>query len=80
MPNGTTDSTGIVALRALDLRSEFEAQARALTRLEEQIRKTSSGQDKGGRDLKRVLRHELTEMLQNDRNIRDVLAQLEAET
>jgi hypothetical protein len=73
MPNGTTDSIGIVALRALDLRSEFEAQVRALMRLEEQSRKASSGQDKGGRELKRVLRHELNEMLQNNRNIRDVL-------
>jgi hypothetical protein len=53
---------------------------RALTRLKEQIRKTSGEKDTGGRELKRGLRHELDEMLRNNLNIRDVLTPLEAET
>jgi hypothetical protein len=69
-----------VVLRTLDLRSELEAHVRALTRLKEQIRKTSGEKDTGGRELKRGLRHELDEMLRNNLNIRDVLTPLEAET
>jgi hypothetical protein len=67
----------IVAARTLDLRAEFEAQLRAVVRLEEQLLKSRAGYDAGGHRLAAVLRRELTEMLKNNTNIRDVLTQLE---
>lgn len=79
MPNGTTDDWNHCAPGARPA-SEFKAQVRSVTRLEEQIRKASSGQDKGGRELNRVLRHELSEMQENNCNIGDLLAQLVTET
>ena len=65
--------------RTVDLRSEFEAQLRAVVRLEEQLRKSREGQDAGGRNLKLVLNRVLAEMLANNVNIREVLMQIEAE-
>jgi hypothetical protein len=70
----------MIAARALDLRAEFEAQLRAIGRLQEQLRKGAEGRDDGGGMLETVLREELAEMLLNNRNIRDLLDQLEAET
>jgi hypothetical protein len=71
--------TKIVALRVVDLRAEFEAQLRAVCRLEEQLRKTKNGHDQNGRDLARIVRHELTEMLDNNGNVRNVLNELALE-
>ena len=70
----------MIAARALDLRAEFEAQLRAVVRLEEQLRRSRTSQDGQGLQLETVLRQELVEMLHNNANIRDVLKQLEADT
>lgn len=78
--NARIDKMAIVAARTIDLRAEFEAQLRAVARLEAQLRKSRTAQDEGGRDLEAVLRSELAEMLRNNSNIRDVLEQLEADT
>jgi hypothetical protein len=68
-----------LATRTIDLRSEFEAQLRAVVRLEEQLRKSREGRDADGRNLKAVLNRVLAEMLANNANIREVLTQIEAE-
>jgi hypothetical protein len=60
-----------------DLPAEFEAQLRAVTRLEEQLRK-SNGRDASG-ELAKAVRRELSEMLTNNTNIRNVLNELAAE-
>ena len=70
----------MIAARTLDLRAEFEAQLRAVARLEEQLHRSRTRPDDHGLQLETVLRHELAEMLHNNANIRDVLTQLEAET
>ena len=70
------DQTKIVALRVMDLRSEFEAQLRAVSRLEDQLRKTRDGVDVDGRALADAIRRELAEMLNNNANIRSVLHEL----
>ena len=70
----------MIAARALDLRAEFEAQLRAVVRLEEQLRRSRTSQDGHGLQLETVLRQELVEMLHNNANIRDVLKQLETDT
>ena len=69
----------IVALRVTDLRSEFEAQLRAVSRLEEQLRRTKDGKDQDGRNLAATVRRELNEMLANNANIRTVLYELSVE-
>jgi hypothetical protein len=69
----------IVALRVTDLRSEFEAQLRAVSRLEEQLRRTKDGKDQDARDLATTVRRELKEMLANNANIRTVLNELSVE-
>jgi hypothetical protein len=74
------DRAAMIAARALDLRAEFEAQLRAVARLEEQLHRSRTGQDDHARHLETVLRHELAEMLHNNTNIRDVLKQLETDT
>jgi hypothetical protein len=80
MKSGSSSAqTTIVALRVMDLRSEFEAQLRAVLRLEEQLRKTKAGKDHGGRDLVHAVQRELTEMLTNNANIRNVLSELAVE-
>ena len=79
-PAGPTDSLTLLATRTIDLRSEFEAQLRAVVRLEEQLRKSREGRDANGRNLKAVLSRVLAEMLANNINIREVLTQIEAET
>ena len=78
--NASVDPMAIVASRVVDLRAEFEAQLRAVSRLEEQLRKTRIGKDADRRTLEEVLGRELTEMLTNNRNIHDVLEQLAADT
>ena len=78
--NASIDPMTIVASRVVDLRAEFEAQLRAVSRLEEQLRKSRIGKDADRRTLEEVLGRELTEMLTNNRNIRDVLEQLAADT
>ena len=71
--------TGVVA-RVLDLRAEFEAQLRAVARVEEQLRKSVAAADPANRDLAEVLRRELTEMFTNNSNIRDILVALAADS
>lgn len=65
-----------VATHVLDLRSEFEAQLRAIARLEAQLAKSSSRKDPANQELSDVLRRELHEMLNKNKNIRDVLCEL----
>ena len=65
--------------RVLDLRAEFEAQLRAVARVEQQLKKTLAGSDPTNRTLAEVLRRELAEMFANNTNIRDVLVALAAD-
>jgi hypothetical protein len=65
-----------VTPRVIDLRSELEAQLRAIARLEEQLARTRPGAGVANVELSDVLRRELAEMLNNNRNIRDVLLEL----
>lgn len=65
-----------VATHVLDLRSEFEAQLRAIARIEAQLATTCSRRGTPNQELSHVLRRELVEMLDNNKNIRDVLCQL----
>jgi hypothetical protein len=58
--------------RVLNLRSEFEAQLRAVARLEEQFRKTDGANDERWRRLDQLPRRELTEKLANNANVRSV--------
>lgn len=69
----------IVALRVTDLRSEFEAQLRAISRLEEQLQRSKEGKNQYGPNLATAVRRELKEMLANNANIRTVLNELSAE-
>jgi hypothetical protein len=62
-----------IATHVLDLRSEFEAQLRAVARLEAQLTKSSGRRDAASQELADVLLRELREMLKNNQNIRDVL-------
>ena len=78
MPNPRDLKAG-VAPRVVDLRAEFEAQLRAVARLEEQLTKTLAGKDPGHRELLTIVLRELAEMLHNNKNIRDVLVELEQE-
>jgi hypothetical protein len=73
------NSATIVALRVVDLRAEFEAQLRAVMRLEEQLRKANSGIADASRNLATAVRRELAEMLTNNANIRNVLNELAIE-
>ena len=66
----------VVAARVLDLRAEFEAQLRAVARLEDQLQKSGSATDARWPNLEEVLRRELAEMLRNNSNIRAVLTDL----
>ena len=79
-PAAPTDPLTLLATRTIDLRSEFEAQLRAVVRLEEQLRKNRDGRDASGQNLKALLSRVLAEMLANNANIREVLTQIEAET
>ena len=74
-----TANKEIIAARTLDLRAEFEAQLRAVVRIEEQLHKSRAGRDKDDRSLETVLRRELAEMQNNNLNIRDLLNQISAE-
>src|SRR5688572_27221654 len=65
-----------VVPRLLDLRAEFEAQLRAVARVEEQVRKTTAGNHPPNADLAQVLGRELAEMFANNANIREVLVAL----
>lgn len=65
-----------VTPRVVDLRSQFEAQLRAIGRLEEQLTKSVAGRDPANRELAAVLRRELAEMIKNNKEIRDVLNEL----
>jgi len=71
--------TTIIALRVMDLRGEFEAQLRSVARLEEQLRKANGVHPHAGVDLANTVRRELTEMLGNNANIRNVLNELATE-
>jgi hypothetical protein len=73
------DPLTLLATRTIDLRSEFEAQLRAVVRLEEQLRKSRDGRGASGRNLEALLSRVLAEMLANNANIREVLRQIEAE-
>lgn len=76
---GSRDLMTDVAPRVVDLRAEFEAQLRAVTHIEEQLAKTLAGKDPTQRDLRTVVTRELAEMLRNNTNIRDVLADFDGD-
>jgi hypothetical protein len=65
-----------VVTHVLDLRSEFEAQLRAVARLEAHLAKSSGRKDAATQELSDVLVRELREMLKNNQNIRGVLCEL----
>ena len=79
MENEPRATVPAVAPRVIDLRSEFEAQLRAVARLEHQLTRTVAGRDPDCRDLTEAVSRELAEMLINNKNIRDVLTELAAE-
>jgi hypothetical protein len=66
----------VVAARLLDLRAELEAQLRAVVRLEEDLGKAANRKGEDGRRFDDALRRALTEMLTNNKSIRDVLTEL----
>ena len=66
----------VVAARVLDLRAEFEAQLRAVVRLEDDLGKAASRKGEDGRRFEDALRRALAEMLTNNKSIRDVLTEL----
>ena len=66
----------VVAARVVDLRAEFEAQLRAVARVEQLIRKVDIANDERARPLRDMLQRDLKEMLGNNRNIRIVLEEL----
>lgn len=70
----------MIEARTIDLRAHFEAQLRAVARLEEQLRRSRDGQDKSGRQLQAAVRRELAEMRLNNANIQDVLNQFEIDS
>ena len=77
MPNRTrADLLRVVAARVLDLRAEFEAQLRAVGRVEEQMRRLNTATDNRLDRWDEVLQRDLTAMLTNNRNIRTVLDDL----
>jgi hypothetical protein len=74
------DLVAAIAPRVSDLRSEFEAQLRAVGRLEQQLQKTLANGDPDGRGLAESLRRGLRDMLDNNLNVRSVLIELATET
>ena len=65
-----------IVAAVLDLRAEFEAQLRAVVRVEQQLTGSLAGRDPSHQQLADVLRRELTAMLTNNKNIHDVLVEL----
>jgi hypothetical protein len=68
-----------LAARINDLRAECEAQLRAITRVEEELRKVSGGSADRWHQFERMLQRDLTDMLANNRDIRAVLTDLNKE-
>jgi hypothetical protein len=71
------DLLRVIAARTVDLRAEFEAQLRAVGRVEEQLQRIESPKEDSARRLGEALQREVTQMLLNNRNIRTVLKDLE---
>jgi hypothetical protein len=65
-----------LAARVVDLRSEFEAQLRALARVEGLLEKPRARDDQWARAMMEALRQELTGMCTSNKNIRGVLEEL----
>ena len=74
-PSSTGD-TRITTLRVIDLRSELEAQLRAVLRLEELLRERSAKKNLGGLALRKAIGREVTDMLENNASIRTILTDL----
>jgi hypothetical protein len=72
------DKVRDITARVADLRGEFEAQLRAVSRLEHQVGNTDIGNEDRCRVLEDAVKRELTEMFENNRNIRTVLDDLSA--
>ena len=68
----------IAALRVIDLRSELEAQLRAVSRLEALLQKSDTRRLTAG-ELATTIDRELAQMLQNNASIRIVLIDLVSE-
>jgi hypothetical protein len=70
------DVLNAMAARVTDLRAEFEAQLRAVSRIEQHLQKTHTVTDESWGALDDALRRSLGEMRVNNANIRDVLQEL----
>jgi hypothetical protein len=75
----SVDLLRLVATRIVDLRAEFEAQLRAVGHVEDQLRKLDASNDDRARRSVETLRRDLTDMLANNLNIREVLTDLAKE-
>jgi len=65
-----------MAARVTDLRAEFEAQLRAVSRLEQYLQKNHTGADESWGALDDALRRSLGEMRVNNASIRELLQEL----
>jgi hypothetical protein len=73
------DLVRVIAARVLDLRAEFEAQIRAVSHIEDALRRAEGGDDERWRRVDDILQRELAAMLANNRNIRTVLNDLSSD-
>jgi hypothetical protein len=73
------DMLKAMAARVTDLRAEFEAQLRAVSRIEQHLQKNHTVTDESWGALDDALRRSLGEMRVNNANIRDVLEELTRE-
>jgi hypothetical protein len=67
--------TRVIGARIVDLRAEFEAQLRAIVRVEEQLQNPANS-DGGKRMLENVVRRELAQMVDNNGSVRAILNDL----
>ena len=73
------DLLTVVATRAIDLRAEFEAQLRAVSRLEQELTKAIAAKDPENSDLAVTVRRELLDILRNNKNVHTVVLELAAD-
>jgi hypothetical protein len=76
---GRAETFKSVVARLMDLRAEFEAQLRAVARIEERLQHNPRLTDDNWLALEEVLQRALTEMRANNASIRGVLDELVAD-
>jgi hypothetical protein len=76
---GRADAFRSVVARLVDLRAEFEAQLRAVARIEERLQQNPRLTDANWLALEEVLQRALTEMVANNASIRGVLDEVVAD-